>query len=259
MKNIFAFILISIVLLFSELAAFGQYYYPQTQASTGPVLPAKPYRWVLKFAPLSMLDPHSTIQFGAETKIGKRSTLQQELGYGHVSFSTAGASTHNKYPDREVWRARTEYRFYYQRTKTPFLGNYFAVDLLFKQLNASRNVAFGRACEGGGNFNGFFGGGCGYYEYQNKTLYRYTWGLNFKFGRQITIPETNLLLDFYAGFGLRYIHNPATTSSLTPLYEGEQIQDASNRYNSRLFEDFQPGNSYFMPSLSGGFKIGYGF
>ena len=253
MKNIFV-----VMLIFGGLGVRAQYYYPQKEVSQATVLPSKLYRWVLKFAPLSMLDPHSTIQFGAEGKIGKRSTLQQELGYGHVSFSTAGNSTHSKYPDREVWRARTEYRFYYQRTKTPFLGNYFAVDLLFKQLNASRDISIGRACEEGNNFGGF-GRGCNYYQYENRTLYRYTWALNFKFGHQLRVPETNFLFDFYAGFGLRYIHNPSLISSLTPLYEGEQIQDASNRYSSRLFEDFQPGNSYFMPSLSGGFKIGYGF
>src|SRR5919202_6575111 len=69
--------------------------------------------WVIKFAPLSLFDPDNTIQFGIERRLGNRHGIQAEFGYGWQGMNLWQNSQNKRYSNREVWRTRAEYRYYF--------------------------------------------------------------------------------------------------------------------------------------------------
>ncbi|MGA0556715.1 hypothetical protein ACO2Q8_08700 [Larkinella sp. VNQ87] len=239
MKNRFWKSLLAVLLPFNVLAQLDL---PDTLT---PVM-HRPPRWVIKFAPLALVDIDNTIQFGAERLFGTRHTVQGEFGYGW-----RGMNIHeyrrDDFADFEVWRGRAEWRRYSGRYRgnrkphfaTPPIGRYFALEAFFKQLSVTENTSIGRECADGT---------CAYFERGTFPMYRTVWGLHAKFGRQfvLSMPSDNrFLLDFYVGFGFR---------RLTPFRFSNSNENVFQFTNTG---DWRVRNNGVYPSVTLGIKLGY--
>ncbi|MFC5408776.1 hypothetical protein ACFPMF_05625 [Larkinella bovis] len=210
-----------------------------------PVLNHRP-RWVIKAAPLALFDIDNTIQAGAEWLLGRRYSVQAELGYGWRGI--------NLYPDRrddyekfEVWRGRAEWRRYSGRYRgfrkphfaVPPIGRYFALETFFKQVTTLQTTTIGQEC---------VDGTCAYFQRGTFPMYRTVWGIHAKFGRQyvLTMPSDNrFLLDFFVGLGFRH---------LTPYRFSTTSEDVFEFTNTGLWSRHYQG---ILPSATIGIKLGY--
>lgn len=150
---------------------------------------------MLKLAPLAFLDPDATFQGGLEFPIGRRTTLQTEVGYGNNNLPLLGSDYKNMV-EGHIWRFRNEIRRYTGRYRTnhsrniaikamPPLGNYWAAEILIKQINVLDDDAR-------------------VYVRKNRQVV----AVHAKIGRQVAGKQTDgkpnrTLTDFYLGIGLR--------------------------------------------------------
>lgn len=202
------------------------------------------YQWVIKLAPLSIVDPDNTVQPGVEYIFGKRSSVQAEFGYGWHNFSLFTYKENYRY--REVWRSRAELRTYWKRRgqyRTP-LGGYWALEAFYKQINNRENYTIGRECQSGP---------CAYYQQIDTPVTKYVSGGNLKLGFQNKFgpdPDERLLIDLYFGLGIR-------------VRNVERIQAPPDSYpwtfrNNGLLGTYESGR-VTVPNITAGFKIGYAF
>lgn len=199
-------------------------------------------RWVVKLAPLALFDIDNTIQFSLERLIGQHSAVQIELGYGGQGMNLWQSSQNERYSNRETWRGRAEWRYYFTKTNQP-RGRYVAVEGFYKQVNVRESGTVGVGCTNGP---------CQYYQLFSSPLQKYVWGGHVKFGSQMApIRDNNrLLLDVYVGLGFR-----------RRIVERFQPSGDSFYYRSAgfsLFDSFS-GTPYTLISLSYGAKIGWAF
>lgn len=211
-------------------------------------------QWVLKFAPLSLLDLTNTIQFGMEHLAKRtRGAWQGEAGYGRGTFavlSMYGANSERQ-QSLETWRARAEYRLYNKRDqrwaqaryRRPH-GNYVAFEGFFKQVNTHESGSMGRDC---------VNGQCNYNQYYQSIVETYTLGGHAKIGRQFWLSPTgdrpHWLLDMYVGLGFRTSH----TARL-----GLPADAFVNSANTILFGSSTDNSNRTIPSVTMGLKLGFG-
>ena len=215
-------------------------------AQSAPLLPMpsldaeESQRWVVKFAPLSLFDPSNTIQFGIERMLGQHHSLQGEFGYGPQGMNLWRNSTSTRFSNIEIWRGRAEWRYYWRGGP---IGNYIAVEGLYKQLNANESGSIGMGCD-----NGAFG--CQYYQLYTSPVLKRVWAAHIKFGRQFRLSPTSnrWLMDFYGGLGIR-----GNTVERGPQPTGFSYYESVGQF------DLFSVNSYPFISISYGLKIGYSF
>jgi hypothetical protein len=196
-------------------------------------------QWVVKFAPLSLLDPSNTIQFGLERMIGEHQSIQIEVGYGWQGMNLWQSSQSSRYSDTENWRGRAEWRYYWRGGP---IGSYIAVEGLYKQVTAQENGTIGIGCDTGP---------CQYYQLFSSPISKHVWGGHLKFGRQLALSSNNrLVADFYGGLGIR-----GNTIERTPRPVGFYY------FQPRGFTLFDPFSttSKTLISISYGLKVGYAF
>ncbi len=216
-----------------------------------PVLGDASARWVVKIAPLFILDPDNTVQFGVERTLGGRSSVQVEGGYGWPGFQYYRPYNYGwpgfqyyrpyNYSDREVWRGRAEWRIYSRVNVRP-RGGYFAIEGFYKQVNAIESGTIGRAC--GGGFN------CQYFQQYRSTAQKFVTGGHLKWGVQFRLDD-DWLFDLYLGVGLR---------SVSVQYFRPEFPDAQTyRSYNGPFNSLGLGgiNTSVAPSATLGFKVGY--
>ena len=149
---------------------------------------------ILKFAPLSLFDLDNTIQFGYEYPLNSRWTLQAEAGYGNQYFNIFHFNS-SYHRDREIWRARTEGRYYLSRHRKAPWGGYIAMEVLYKRITFSEQGSIGRECE-----NGI----CAYFERTRYKIFKDVVGYHLKIGAQRWIGK-RITLEGYVGLGARRI------------------------------------------------------
>jgi len=214
-------------------------------------------RAVIKFAPLSLLDNDATVQGGLEYQTGIRTSVQGEFGYGRKGLSPFGGDL-NSFVQAEVWRGRAEVRFYSGRYRTNRrrgiafrsdfpLGNYWAIDGLFKQINVVKrdNLYSGDAASQTGSFV--------LIGTQQRLISRYVLGSHLKIGRQFAFYDpqrrvfSRALLDIYFGAGVRWAVNDVPPPPFDPI----------TLCGCGLGRSFNNTESRFYPSLSAGLKFGF--
>jgi hypothetical protein len=195
-------------------------------------------RFVLKLAPLAFLDPDATFQGGLEFPIGRRTSLQTEVGYGNNNLPLLGSDYKNMV-EGNIWRFRNEIRRYTGRYRTnhsrnialkamPPLGNYWAAEVLIKQINVLDDDAR-------------------VYVRKNRQVV----AVHAKIGRQVAGKQTDgkpnrTLTDFYLGIGLRVANITAN-----PTYtQGRRSSDVL-LMASRFDLGYRAS-----PSFTAGLKIG---
>lgn len=233
-----SFHLACLLMLGTVLATQAQRIDPDPLYSTKP---EPDRRWVVKFAPLSLFDPDNTIQFGIERLVSQHSAVQLELGYGVQAMNLWQTSQNERYGDREIWRGRAEWRYYFTPTNQP-QGRYIALEGFYKQVNIRESGSFGVGCNGGP---------CQYYQLFSAPLQKYVWGGHVKVGRQFALTADNrLLADVYLGLGFR-----------KRTVERFQPPDDSYYYPYSDYTLFNTYSSipYAIISVAYGAKIGYSF
>lgn len=197
-------------------------------------------RWVVKFAPFSLFDPSNTIQFGVERMLGERHALQGEFGYGWEGMNLwRNTMSQSRYTNVEIWRGRAEWRYYWRGGP---IGNYIAVEGLYKQLNANENGSVGMGCT-----DGSFG--CQYYQLSSNRITKRVWAAHLKVGRQLGLsPDNRWLLDVYGGLGIR---GNWVERGIQPIGFANYSWDG--------FLDRFSSQTYPLISVSYGIKIGYSF
>lgn len=210
-----------------------------TEPIFSPLSRASP-KWVVKFAPFSLIDFSNTVQFAVERVVGQQQTIQAEFGYGWAGMNLWRYSKNSRYDHYETWRARAEWRFYWRRFQPPF-GAYTALEGLYKQENAFETGTIGVAPDGGMPQ---------YYRLYSLPISKQVWAMTLKFGRQFSFSSNNRLIgDFYGGIGFRTrdIHQPNRPDGY--------VYYASKGF---LVDPFSP-NPPVSLNISYGFKIGYAF
>lgn len=217
-------------------------------------------RWVVKWSPLAFLDVESLYRVDVERLVGKQFSMQGGLGYGS-QYTQLWQSSTNNVSDRETWRAQLEGRIYVNRNRPATrwrpsrllrkpIGQYFALELFYKQVNANFNGTLQRGCAENGN--------CQFFESYSARAIRYVAGSHLKIGWQwpIRLSETNnrLLIDYYFGLGARWRWFEQRG---VPSYEDARPQnffgvtpDPTSAWGSRAGQ---------FPSLAFGIQLGYAF
>jgi hypothetical protein len=210
-----------------------------SRAQVKPSVPGPIRPWVLKFAPLSLIDLSSTVQFAAEGVVASNQSLQFEVGYGWQAMNIWLAPNQDRFSQYEVWRGRAEWRKYWRGRQAPY-GAYTAIEGLYK-----RESAFAMATMAVNDNMGQL-----QYTLQSSLpISKDVFGISVKIGRQFSLTTNGrLVCDFYGGLGLR-------TQSI------QRTNPPVGYHLSRQpFIDINPFVTYGWSSLfglSGGFKIGY--
>lgn len=196
---------------------------------------------ILKFAPLSLFDIYSSIQFAVEQKIGAQTTAQLEAGYVFPIDLNDGKED-ERYRNMNGLRLRSEFRYYLVLNKNRTGGFYFAPELLF--INIDYDV------EETAKIYFLQGGGAFYYKHLKFDVDKKVFGYHIKAGYQKVFTD-GFVLDFYAGLGGRNV----AVQSGRPLEEGVDFFEDRNEW--RLFPIEKKSGNFTRLSASLGFKLGF--
>ncbi|WP_138481389.1 DUF3575 domain-containing protein [Dyadobacter bucti] len=190
---------------------------------------------IVKFSPLTLFDIDNTVQFGVEIPLGhEKLTLQQDLGYGHSSFSI-WYSGYDYRPDKEIFKTRTQLRYYYFGKK--WARGYVGPEFMFKKVIYRENKFVGMDC---------VNGTCGYFENKDIKSARSVGAAHVKAGWQFYF-SNRMTLDVFTGFGLRQYR-------VRSLSDG--VDDFNFSGSGYFWENNRPGSIETFPSLAMGFNIG---
>jgi hypothetical protein len=194
--------------------------------------------FVVKWAPLGLIDFDPTMQFGLEYLPSGMWSVQQEVGYGRFGYSGFFTPDEEDTQQKEVWRFRTEARKYLSHRRPKPTGAYLAFEVLYKRVNYKGNEEIGRNC---------VNGRCEYKELVQNKIFKDALGFHIKFGVQSRIGK-RAVLDCYMGIGGRSVNVKATNKELEEFWKDDhQIMVANPQ---------RPGN-YGLISGNLGFKLGY--
>jgi hypothetical protein len=217
-------------------------------------------RLVLKVAPLTLADPDRTLQIALEYGVGRRTSLQTEVGYGWQKL-WSHSSYFRDVPAAEIWRIRNEFRWYTGhfrqnsrenidvRAKAP-LGNYVALDVLAKQINIIQPEAILTYKPAAGESVP-----PSYSVLGNMRTRLLAFAAHAVFGRQFVLFPANkslnnrLLVDFYFGAGVRQVI----------VDEFRKQSDVKDAYYVNAPDFIFRFNQHrkLMPSFRAGFKLGF--
>ncbi len=185
----------------------------------------------LKFSPLSLIDPLTSIQFAVEYQVAGKNSLQHELGY----ITQLLYNEELGYRQSSGMRLRNEIRIYLSEKGKELRGFYLAPELLFIHFRYERNAVYGQDCTDPYD--------CAYYQYKDFRVQKQVYAFHQKVGYQSI--TNRLLVDLYAGIGYRHVR---VENIDKPPY---------NEYYYDYFNVRKGEGLYGLPSLSFGFKIGY--
>ena len=204
---------------------------------------------MIKFAPLSLLDPDATVLGAVEVWLKPRQSIQAEFGYGadklrHGGLGPSPWTPNNNLNGKEVWRARFETRYYTSHfAKYPYGGTYVAIEGLYKQVN----VADLDTLLAGETIDPVF---------VHAPVTRYVVALHSKVGTQIMLSYnpgsfwSRLFVDLYAGLGVRHINVVSISPETASLFQDKAV------YERFGYSAYRPGDAYWTLSISAGLKIG---
>lgn len=188
---------------------------------------------ILKYSPLSILDPISSYQFAVEYRLWEKAiSLQHEAGYiTNILFRESDSR------NREGIRLRNEIRFYLQPGGKEGEGAYIAPEILFIHYSYRKT---GTICHG---FDQEFFD-CNYREKVDYEVQKQVYAFHPKVGYQRIYK--GIAIDLYAGLGFRQVRIKET---------GRPEEFEEDEYFS-----FKKGPGiYNLPGISFGLKTGYKF
>lgn len=196
-------------------------------------------RMVLKFAPLSLVDFYSAIQFALEYRIGKVSAIQLEAGY-ITPLLPKDTSFEDDFREMEGYRVRSEYRHYFRLNSDQTGGLYFAPEILFLHVDFERTGTFGINVTGLPDYD--------YYQQMDYDVTKEVLGYHAKIGYQKKFTDY-FILDFYGGLGARHVFIDSNRPGV--IGRSEVIRE------EYLFHNLYDKGVFHRVSASLGFKIGF--
>ncbi len=183
-------------ILLSLCALTGGHLYAQSELPT-PVVYNDSVKLVpiLKFAPLSLLDPTPTWQLGIEIPLSLQTSLQQEAGVGRKS------SEAQQFANASVFRSRTEFRYYIRDSRWQ-PRNYKRTGGFDQRVGRLKAISAGL----------YWAGEFLYKRLEKNTRLRNSYVLHTKFGIQTVFSRT-AVFDLYGGIGWRWITERSFYSS----------------------------------------------
>lgn len=206
--------------------------YLQAQDTLQPAL-------IIKIIPSMLLDPDNTLTLGTEIPLGRRWSIQQEVGWGNAYMNLW--DERSRYTEKNNWRFRTQLRYYFEKSNSKLSGSYFALEYFRKEVFIGQYQAIGRQCNP-------LTGTCAYFEEGILRTRRRVSALHGKFGYQWLIPD-RMVVDIYVGGGFRKL----IVTNDAPLGQTNINWTRMGLFN---FRSLQPGNYDPIISLSGGFSLG---
>ncbi len=190
-------------------------------------------RIIVKFALPSLIEQDPTIQGAIEYRLKSRLSMQQELGFMHIS---QWMNVSEKYP-RSIFRSRSEVRYYLSRHKKEMERGYLALEGFYEYMSQPSDGWINRGS---------------YFELQQYTYIKHVAGGHMKLGIQ-TFPgeRDRFVFDGYLGLGIRSIWRDVKGTNVSLEQTPDDPFDALSLGGGR--------SHYWMPSLSFGFKLGYLF
>lgn len=190
-------------------------------------------RIILKWAPLSLIDIYSAVQFALEYRIGGKSAIQAEAGY-IFPINISESSIRDNYDNMKGYRLRTEYRYYLSIKKNRTDGFYLAPELFFISIKFDERNAVKIPLNAFGDF---------YYQEKQFKVNKTIFGYHLKVGYQQLLTDW-LVIDFYAGLGVRHVN----------FSSDESLDDWLNKRNSIFFSEDREQTE--RVSASYGIKLG---
>lgn len=192
---------------------------------------------ILKFAPLSLMDPYGeNIHFGAEFISDRPLSVETDLAFYIRTYDMNFETPRIK--DRKGFKIKPEIRYYLnseKKGKTTYSGLYIADELYLISDRFKRGDTFA------------------HYDFEQDTSYTYfayekirrlEIGNNIKIGYQ-AVTKIKLTFDFFFGLGLKYHHG---------TYDFD-IADPPCCPVMRIFE--VPVMKGLKPGVTFGIKLGY--
>lgn len=195
---------------------------------------------IIKFFPLSLLEPESSVQIGCEIPITKDFALEGSLGhYLFIPGLSIDFLNNKTLTDLKGINTKLEFKWYcnenlFNPKNALFNGDngfYFAGQMMFKQVHSTYSYEAYQ-----------------YYDHYEKSkitvksnVYKDVFVLNAKMGYQIRI-YSNFIIDIYAGGGIRQ-------KAIKTTYEPKINSYLTN--NNRTSEE--------LPNVTAGFKLGWIF
>jgi len=193
----------------------------------------KKEKFILKFAPLSLLDPYGpNYHFGSEFFIKGRISIETDFAIYIPNYNKNDETPRIK--DRNGFKIKPEIRFYFKQKDsagTAYKGWYFADELFFIKDRFKQGDTFITQDHTEQ-----------YFDFE--IIKRMEIGNNIKIGYQ-SIIKNKVIIDSYLGIGIKYIDSK---------YEYEITDDICCLLN-RYFE--LPLGKGLKPNFTFGVKIGY--
>lgn len=195
-------------------------------------------RFILKVAPLAALDPEGTYEGALEFLPTPHWSIQQGLGYGNSTILPLYRYPGDDSGWQQVWRARTEVRWY--RRDGYAVGrlrnSYWALEFLFKRVHVNQQGNVGREC---------LNGDCAYFQRISYRQAKDVYVFHLKNGWQESFGRWQW--DFYYGIGVRQIY------VFDRGLPADAQQPSARGFRSILWNT----PSVLLPSLSAGVKVGW--
>ena len=193
---------------------------------------------ILKFAPLSLIDPYGpNIQFGAE--LIQKGKISFELDFALFLRNFYLIDKTPRISDRKGFKLKPEIRFFLSKENIEERnrGLYLANELFFVKDNFKRNETFRGFDQ---ELNTY------YVYYSDEIIDRFEIGDNIIFGYQAVIYQ-DIIIDTFLGLGLKYYN----------AKYNREITDEICSHPLRIFE--LPVGSGVIASYTLGIKVGYKF
>jgi hypothetical protein len=168
-------------------------------------------RLLVKFSPFSLAEPETVVfQGGLEYFFSPKVSVQSEIGFNGGVFGVPSGRRRNE--DFSLWRSKSEIKFHQKEF-------YWGFEFFLVQKDLIRNDD---------SFTPFQQ----QIWYQQARIDFEVYGAAVKFGRQVFISD-NILLDFFAGYGLRSRYREVTVIELSDNQQGTSFSGQNNPLNDR--------------------------
>lgn len=193
--------------------------------------------WAVKWAPLKLLEPQTSLHFGVEHRILEQFSLQAEAGITpnfmqlNIFRDEAVITGDPLYQKINGFQVRLEPRFYIFKSSRAYIATEFS----YRYYRITEDQAFGFDC---------LDGNCSYFEKFEIRSNKNVWTVYAKLGRQRVFNRI-FVLDYYAGLGVR----GQTIIQLDPPPPGgEPVRWDLGSFNR--------AGTYAFPSVTVGARIG---
>ncbi len=205
---------------------------PKSNVPSWDTLPIDSHVFIFKSTPFNLLEPEPYLQAVLEFNLTSKLSVQQQVGYYLDYGDNWFLDINNEFQNLRGFNLRTGFKFYLDQKRRYLNGGYISGQFMYKRTKTSysfQNEVW--------NING---------EWQFSTfsneMIKQVFAGSFLAGYQF-ISKNNLVVDLYAGFGLRYRIKDTTTTTTDSDWN---FTNSTRRVDYRI-----------LPHINGGIFFGF--